>query len=64
MAETVDEYRARKERIGWLDGIIKSYEDDAEMFGLTPSDDARLSAWRKERKALSESKVASPEDGK
>lgn len=40
------------DRIGWLQGIIKSYEEDALIFGLTSEDKFRLSAWREELAAL------------
>ncbi len=40
------------DRIGWLEGIIKSYEEDRETFGLVAEDEQRLAAWKRELKTL------------
>lgn len=53
-----------EDRIGWLKGIIKTYEEDAGTFGLTASDESRLSAWRKELAELSKSNVDKNNQGK
>lgn len=47
------------ERIGWLRGILTAYEEDEKMFGLTPTDEARVAAWREELALLTRSKGGS-----
>lgn len=41
-----------QERASWLRGLIQTYEEDRETFGLTPEDEAKLERLKKELRSL------------